>query len=60
VEPASPVPLFMTNVGSAVSPIVFNRQQYMVGTDGQRFLMHSIVEAPSSPITLILNWHAGR
>jgi len=40
-----------------VSPVVFNRQHYMVGPDGQRFLMHSIVDAPSAPpITLVLNW----
>jgi eukaryotic-like serine/threonine-protein kinase len=56
VEPANPVPLFMTHVGGAVSPIVFNRQMYMIGTDGQRFLMHSIVDAPGTPIRLILNW----
>ena len=50
------VPLFMTNVGGAITQGV-TRQQYAVSADGQRFLMHTLVsEANVSPITLILNW----
>jgi Tol biopolymer transport system component len=50
------VPLFRTNVGGAIAQGV-TRQQYDVSTDGQRFLMNTLVEeANASPITLILNW----
>jgi serine/threonine protein kinase/Tol biopolymer transport system component len=50
------VPLFKTNVGGAIAQGV-TRQQYAVSADGQRFLMHALVEeANATPITLILNW----
>jgi hypothetical protein len=48
------VPLFRAHVGGAVQDIV--RQQYVVTPDGQRFLMNTIGEEATSPITLILNW----
>jgi Tol biopolymer transport system component len=48
-----PVPLFITNVGGAVT---VRRQQYVVSADGRRFLMNAITEQPgSSPITLVQN-----
>ena len=54
VEAGVPVPLFATRVGGAVQG--FNRQQYMVSPDGQRFLMNTVTEEATSPITVILNW----
>ena len=51
-----PVPLFRTRVGGAVQGS--SRQQYFVSRDGQRFLMNTVLEgAPTSPITLIVNWN---
>jgi len=59
VELGTPLELFATNVGSGA--LNTNRQQYMVGRDGQSFVMNSVVgEASSSPITLILNWKPKR
>ena len=53
VDSGTPVPLFATPVGGA--PQV--RQQYIVSSDGQRFLMKTVTEeAGPSPITVILNW----
>jgi len=54
VEPGSPIPLFITRVGGALQTIY--RQQYMVSPDGQRFLMNTVTEEATSPITVILNW----
>ena len=35
----------------------FQRQQYMVSPDGQRFLLYTVAQEPiTEPITLILNW----
>ena len=31
---------------------------YMVSPDGQRFLMNTIIEEATSPLTVILNWKA--
>jgi serine/threonine protein kinase/Tol biopolymer transport system component len=57
VDAGTPVGLFATHVGGAVQSVVFERQQYMVSPDGQRFLMNTLVEdTTSTPITLILNW----
>ena len=47
-------PLFRTRVGGAVQDI--QRQQYVVSPDGQQFLMNTIIEEATSPITVILNW----
>ena len=56
VDPGAPVPLFTTHIGGAV-PDVYNRPQYMVSPDGQRFLMNTIIGEPmTSPITVIQNW----
>jgi serine/threonine protein kinase len=54
IEPSSPTPLFATHIGGAVQGT--NRQQYVVSPDGQRFLMNTITEQATSPITVILNW----
>jgi Tol biopolymer transport system component len=49
----APVPLFPTRL---VQSIAVARQQYIVSKDGQRFLMTTAEEAPSPPITILLNW----
>jgi len=55
----APSPLFATHVGGAIQRM--SRQQYFVSPDGQRFLMNSILDGgPAAPITLVLNWRAGR
>jgi Tol biopolymer transport system component len=54
IEVGSPVPLFLTRVGGALT--YPNNQQYDVSPDGQRFLMNTIIEEAPSPITVILNW----
>jgi Tol biopolymer transport system component len=56
MEPGTPVPMFPTHIGGALS-YPFN-QQYDVSADGQRFLMNTIVEEAPSPITVILSWKA--
>ena len=50
------VPLFRPHVvGGPVRAV--NRQQYVVSSDGQRFLINTATnEVPPAPITLILNW----
>jgi hypothetical protein len=54
VEAGAPIPLFATRVGGAVRPT--DMQQYVVSSDGQRFLMNTIIEEPSAAITVILNF----
>jgi len=54
VEPGVPVPLFPTHVGGAVPPL--GRQQYVVSDNGQRFLMNTVSDEATRPITVILNW----
>ena len=54
VEAGTPVPLFTTHIGGAVQGV--DRQQYMVSPDGQRFLMNTVTEEATSPLTVILNW----
>jgi Tol biopolymer transport system component len=54
LQAGTPAPLFATRVGGAVQ---FDRQQYVISPDGQRFLMNTVTEdARFSPITVILNW----
>ena len=54
IELEAAVPLFPTHVGGAVQ---FDRQQYFVSADGQRFLMNTVIEeATTSPINVILNY----
>jgi Tol biopolymer transport system component len=55
-EAGKPVPLFATHIGGAVqSPL---KHQYVVSPDGQRFLMSTVSEESTAPITVILNWKA--
>jgi hypothetical protein len=59
LEVGIPLGLFTTNVGIGAPNT--NRQQYMVGPDGQSFVMNSVLgEAKTSPITVILNWKPKR
>jgi Tol biopolymer transport system component len=53
IEPASPVPLFVTRVSSTRTG--GSRHEYAVSGDGQRFLMNTFVEQNAAPITLVLN-----
>jgi serine/threonine protein kinase len=55
VEAGAPIPLFTTRVGGPMQGS--EMQQYVVSSDGQRFLMNTIIEEPSaSAITVILNF----
>ena len=55
VEPGAPLALFATNIGSTA--VLKYRQQYVVGPDGQSFVMNSVIGSPiTTPITIILNW----
>jgi len=49
----APVPLFKTRL---VPSSTISRQQYVVTSDGQRFLMITTENGPAPPITLLLNW----
>ena len=52
-EAGTPVPLFQTHV----SGMPTGQTQYMVSSDGQRFLMNRLIDdIVTSPITMILNW----
>jgi Tol biopolymer transport system component len=54
LELGTPVPLFTTRVGGAVQ---FDRQQYVVSADGQRFLMNTVADdSRTPPIIVITNW----
>jgi WD40-like Beta Propeller Repeat len=53
VESGAPVPLFTAGVG-AVQDIA--PPHYVVSSDGQRFLVDTVVEEAASPITVLLNW----
>ncbi len=39
-----------------IPTIAINRQQYVVSADGQRFLLVAPEDAPTPPITLLMNW----
>ena len=49
----SPIKLFSMTLAPVRS---ISRQQYVVSTDGQRFLAVDSVPAPLPPVTLLLNW----
>jgi serine/threonine protein kinase len=51
----APVALFAPPLGGAVQQADF-RHQYMVSSDGQRFLVATATEGVNSPITIIVNW----
>jgi hypothetical protein len=53
-----PTPLFATRIGGALQG--FNRHQYAVARDGQRFLMNTIAAEGASTITVIQNWAGAR
>jgi eukaryotic-like serine/threonine-protein kinase len=57
-EVADAVPLFDTHVGGALQSNYM--QQYMVSPDGARFLMNTVVEETTMPITILLNWRPHR
>jgi hypothetical protein len=50
VEAGAPVPLF--GLRGSLSPDTW----YMVSSTGQRFLISTVAEEATSPITVILNW----
>jgi Tol biopolymer transport system component len=53
LEHSAAVPLFVTHIRGANETV---RQNYVVSPDGKRFLMNTILEDATSPLTLILNW----
>jgi hypothetical protein len=56
VDAGAPVALFQTRVGGIGGAIRQGRQQYVVSADGQRFLMNTVVEQATAPLTVVLNW----
>jgi hypothetical protein len=50
----APTALFPTHVGGAVQGA--NMYQYVVSSDGQRFLMNTTIEQATPPIIALLNW----
>ena len=52
LRPGAPVPLFRARVGAVQGISLHN---YIVAPDGQRFLLDTVVEQASAPISLILN-----
>jgi Tol biopolymer transport system component len=56
-EIGAPTALFTARLGGAVQGLF--KQQYMVSTDGQRFLVNAVADEAASPISLILNWKSG-
>jgi len=54
-EVRTPVTLFAPPLGGAVQQADY-RHQYMVSSDGDRFLVATVTEQANSPITVILNW----
>ncbi len=51
----SPVALFVTHLANG-NNVIGNKAQYAVSRDG-RFLLNTVVEAPSSPIIVSINWN---
>jgi len=58
VEPHPPAAMFVTRVGSTHTG--GSGVEYAVAADGERFLMNTLVEQASTPMTLILNANALR
>jgi Tol biopolymer transport system component len=55
-DTSSPVALFQTHIAGGVGgATAVPKHQYAVSADG-RFLINSLAESTTSPITLILNW----
>ena len=60
LETGTPAALFPVRIAGGPLPS-FNKQQYAVSSDGQRFLVNlAVEEGAAPPITLILNWHPER
>ena len=57
VDLGQPVQLFDARVGAAPGG---SEPQYVVSPDGQRFLLNTLTGDASEPLTVILNWKAGR
>jgi serine/threonine protein kinase/Tol biopolymer transport system component len=58
IESGTPEALFSARLAGAVESS--ERQQYMVSSDGKRFLMNTVSDQVTSPITVILNWPSFR
>lgn len=57
-EAGAPVTLFDTRIPTIT--LTGDRNNYVPGVDGQRILVHNLVEdGNTQPITLVLNWAAG-
>jgi eukaryotic-like serine/threonine-protein kinase len=52
--PATPVALFQTHLANG-NNVIGNKAQYAVSRDG-RFLLNTVVESPSAPIVVSINW----
>ena len=56
LETGTPAGLFPVRFAGGPLP-TFNKQQYAVSSDGQRFLVNFVEgQGGASPITLIYNW----
>ena len=56
LTPGTPVPLFTTHIGRVIDA-AGTGPQYIVSSDGQRFLMSIIAqETSATPIRLFVNW----
>jgi eukaryotic-like serine/threonine-protein kinase len=49
-----PTPLFQTHLATGIN-VLGNKPQYAVARDG-RFLLNTLVESPSAPIVVSVNW----
>src|SRR5262249_45050025 len=49
-----PTPLFQTHLATGIN-VLGNKPQYVVARDG-RFLLNTLVESPSAPIVVSVNW----
>jgi len=49
-----PVPLFSARLAGELESS--ERLQYMVSADGRQFLMNTVADQATSPITVLLNW----
>ncbi len=56
VEAGTPTPLFNARPFRAVEHI--DGPQYVVSSDGQRFLVNTVGDATAPPIRVVLNWRA--
>jgi Tol biopolymer transport system component len=56
IQPGTPLALFQTRIFGGGSVATFVGPQYDVSSDG-RFLINTVLEEASSPITLLQNWN---